>query len=43
MSGAASEPGLRSMTLFQPFRDPNKHNEFLLKVFIVADEFQLMC
>lgn len=33
---------LTSMTLFQSFRDPNERDLFL-KVFIVADEFQLMC
>lgn len=34
---------IASMTLFQPSRDPNERDKFLLKVFIVADEFQLMC
>ena len=31
------------MTLFQPSQDPNERDGFLLKVFIVADKFQLMC
>jgi len=34
---------IASMTLFRPSRDPNERDEFLLKVFIEADEFQLMC